>query len=77
MGSSFKNLATVTRVFGGTPREALAKAQGIIEKVQTLSADKAEGQAFIDTFGGIMDAAGKTLETHISALLIFSKATRP
>lgn len=59
LGPAFKNIVTVTKAFGGSPSEALTKAQGVVEKAQTLAADKAEGQDFIATFSGILEAAGK------------------
>lgn len=73
LGSAFKNITTVTRAFGGSPKEALAKAQGVIEKAQTLAADQAEGQAFISTFSGIMEAAGKNPENPYSGMVTFFK----
>lgn len=59
IGGALKNIETVTRAFGGSPKEALAKAHAVVDKAQTLTADKAEGQAFITTFSGILEAAGK------------------
>lgn len=73
MGSAFKNITAVTKAFGGSPKEALVKAQGVIEKVQTLAADKAEGQAFISTFSGIMEAAGKNPSNPYSGMVDFFK----
>jgi hypothetical protein len=71
MGAAFKNITAVTKAFGGSPKEALVKAQGVIEKVQTLAADKAEGQAFISTFSGIMEAAGKNPSNPYGSMVEF------
>ncbi len=73
LGSAFKNIIAVTKAFGGSPKEALVKAQDVVTKVQTLAADKAEGQAFIDTFSGIMAAAGKNPTNPYNRMVDFFK----
>jgi len=73
LGNAMKNISTVTKAFGGSPKEALVKAQGVIEKAQTLAADKAEGQAFISTFSGIMEAAGKNPTSPYNGMTEFLK----
>jgi len=73
LGNAFKNITTVTKAFGGSPKEALTKAQDVVTKVQTLAADKAEGQAFISTFSGIMEAAGRNPESPYNGMVDFFK----
>ena len=73
MGSALKNIGTVTQAFGGSPKEALVKAQSVIEKAQTLAQDKAEGRDFVTAFGGIMSAAGANPENPYGGMIDFFK----
>lgn len=75
MGSALKNIGTITQAFGGSPKEALVKAQSVIEKAQTLAQDKAEGRDFVTAFGGIMSAAGANPENPYVGMIDFFEHT--
>jgi hypothetical protein len=71
LGAAFKNVVSVTRAFGGSPKDALLKAHSVIEKAQTLATDKQEAQDFVSTFTGILEAAGNAPENPWSGITSF------
>jgi len=74
LGGAYKNLILVTKAFGGTPKEALTKANGILDKAVEVAKDKADGEAFITTFSGLMEAAAKKPDNPYAGMVDFFKA---